>query len=102
MSWYLSDTNLLLLMIIHSPNIVTLWNAQKGTKIWRVVFDNDRSKDTETLLQIIQDPFNHKRAICNYKVFFFFFFFFLNQNVNLTKTNIFLFSTWSVEFNIYR
>ncbi len=64
MIWYLSDNNSQLLLVIHSPNIVALWNTQTGTKIWRVVYDHERQRDAETFLQIIQDPFNHQRAIC--------------------------------------
>jgi len=64
MLWYLSDNNPHLLLVIHSPNILTLWNTQTGTKIWRVVYDHERQRDAETFLQIIQDPFNHQRAIC--------------------------------------
>lgn len=67
MLWYLSDNNPQLLLVIHSPNIVTLWNTQTGTKIWRIVYDHERQRDTEAFLQIIQDPFNHQRAICNDK-----------------------------------
>ncbi|CAF2904464.1 unnamed protein product [Rotaria sp. Silwood2] len=63
MIWYLSDNNPQLLLVIHSPNIVTLWNTQTGTKIWRIVYDHERQRDTESFLQIIQDPFNHQRAI---------------------------------------
>jgi hypothetical protein len=63
MIWYLSDNNSQLLLVIHSPNIITLWNTQTGTKVWRVVYDQERQRDTEAFLQIIQDPFNHQRAI---------------------------------------
>jgi hypothetical protein len=88
MIWYLCDNNLQLLLVIHSPNIVTLWNTQTGTKLWRIVYDHQR--DTETFLQIIQDPFNHQRAICKEK--------------NYLKKNYYLnnFSTWSIKFNLYR
>jgi hypothetical protein len=64
MIWYLSDNNSQLLLVIHSPNTVILWNTQTGTKIWRIVYDHERQRDTESFLQIIQDPFNHQRAIC--------------------------------------
>jgi hypothetical protein len=64
MIWYLSDNNSQLLLVIHSPNTVILWNTQTGTKIWRIVYDHERQRDTEAFLQIIQDPFNHQRAIC--------------------------------------
>ncbi|CAF0755920.1 unnamed protein product [Rotaria sordida] len=63
MIWYLTDDNSQLLLVIYSPNIVTLWNAQTGTKIWRIIYDHERQRDTESFLQIIQDPFNHQRAI---------------------------------------
>ncbi|CAF3727570.1 unnamed protein product [Adineta steineri] len=63
MIWYLSDSNSQLLIVIHSPNIVTLWNTQTGTKLWRIVYDHERQRETEAFLQIIQDPFNHQRAI---------------------------------------
>ncbi len=65
MIWYLSDNNPQLLLVIHSPNIVILWNTQTGTKIWRIVYDHERQREAEIFSQIIQDPFNHQRAICN-------------------------------------
>jgi len=64
MLWYLSDNNPQLLLVIHSPNILTLWNTQTGIKLWRIVYDHERQRDIETFLQIIQDPFNHQKAIC--------------------------------------
>lgn len=51
--------------MIYSPNIVTLWNCQTGTKIWRVVYENERQRDVDSFLQIIQDPFQHQRTICS-------------------------------------
>jgi hypothetical protein len=63
MIWYSSDTSPQLLLVVHSPNIVTLWNTQTGTKVWRVVYEQERQRETELFLQIIQDPFNHQRAI---------------------------------------
>ncbi|CAF3780097.1 unnamed protein product [Rotaria magnacalcarata] len=63
MLWYACDNNPQLLLVVHSPNIVILWNTQTGTKIWRIVYDQERQKDVETFQQIIQDPFNHQRAI---------------------------------------
>ena len=66
MIWYLSENNPHLLLVLYLPNIVTLWNTENGTKIWRIVYDHERQKDTETYLQIIQDPFNHQRAVCKY------------------------------------
>ncbi|UJR35929.1 hypothetical protein I4U23_028670 [Adineta vaga] len=63
MIWYSTDTNPQLLLVIHSPNIVILWNTQTGTKIWRVAYDQERQRETESFLQIIQDPFNHQRTI---------------------------------------
>ncbi len=73
MIWYASDNNPQLLLVIHSPNIVTLWNTQNGTKIWRIVYDQERQRDAETFLQIIQDPFNHQRVICKQN--------FINKNI---------------------
>ena len=64
MIWYSSDTSVQFLLVIHTPNIVTLWNTQSGVKIWRVVYDYERQREPETFLQLIQDPFNHQRAIC--------------------------------------
>lgn len=64
--WYSSENNPHLLLVIYSPNIVTLWNCQTGTKIWRVVYENDRQRDVDSFLQIIQDPFQYQRAICSY------------------------------------
>ena len=64
MMWYSSDTSLQFLLVVHTPNIVTLWNTQSGAKIWRIVYDYERQREPETFLQIIQDPFNHQRAIC--------------------------------------
>ena len=64
MLWYSADNNPQLLLVVYSPNIVTLWNTQTGAKIWRVVYDQERQRETESYLQIIQDPFNHQRVIC--------------------------------------
>lgn len=64
MIWYSTDNNSSLLLVIHSPNIVALWNTQTGTKVWRLVYENERQRDIENFVQIIQDPFNHQRAIC--------------------------------------
>ena len=66
MVWYSSDNSPQLLLVIHSPNIITLWNTQTGGKIWRVVYDHERQRDTEAFSQLIQDPFNHQRAICKH------------------------------------
>ncbi|CAF0830559.1 unnamed protein product [Adineta ricciae] len=63
MLWYSTDSNPQLLLVVYSPNIVTLWNTQTGAKIWRVVYDQERQRETESYLQIIQDPFNHQRII---------------------------------------
>lgn len=63
MIWYSSENNPQLLAVIHSPNIVNLWNTQTGTKIWRVVYDYERQRETESFSQIIQDPFCHSRVI---------------------------------------
>ena len=68
MIWYSTDNNPQFLLVIHSPNIVTLWNTQTGTKIWRVVYDHERQREPEAFLEIIQDPFSHQRAICNYRL----------------------------------
>lgn len=67
MIWYSSDNNPHLLLVLHSPNIVTLWNTQTGTKVWRVVYDQERQRDVDTCSLIVQDPFNHKKAICKKK-----------------------------------
>lgn len=66
MLWYVSDNNLQLLLVVHSPNIVILWNTQTGTKIWRIAYDSERQRDAEIFSQISQDPFNHQRAICKH------------------------------------
>lgn len=63
MIWYASDSNSHLLLAVHAPNIVILWNTQSGTKIWRVVYDQERQREADTFLQLIQDPFSHQRAI---------------------------------------
>ncbi|CAF4294309.1 unnamed protein product, partial [Rotaria magnacalcarata] len=44
MLWYACDNNPQLLLVVHSPNIVILWNTQTGTKIWRIVYDQERQK----------------------------------------------------------
>lgn len=64
MSWYVSDNNLQLLLVVHSPNIVILWNAQTATKVWRIAYENERQRDAEIFSQISLDPFNPQRAIC--------------------------------------
>jgi hypothetical protein len=65
MLWYTSDSHVRLLLVIYTPNILTLWNTQTGTKIWQLAYDYERQRDADLFLQIIQDPFNHQRAIGN-------------------------------------
>lgn len=67
MIWYSSESSPQLLLVVHSPNVVILWNAQTGTKIWRVTYEHERQRETETFSQIVQDPFNHQRAICTFR-----------------------------------
>jgi len=63
MIWYSSEVNPQLLLVIHSPNIVNLWNTQTGAKIWRIAYEYERQREPEMFSHIIQDPFCHSRVI---------------------------------------
>ena len=53
-----SDTSNSLLMILHSPGNLILWNAETGLKIWRKNF-------SDPLISFALDPFNEQTLTGN-------------------------------------
>ena len=50
-----------LLVALHPPYSMILWNTDTGTKLWKKSY-------TETLLSFSFDPFYHRNVACKYSV----------------------------------
>lgn len=49
-----------LLLVLHPPACLILWNAESGTKLWKKTYG-------ETLYKFVIDPFNSSNIACSYE-----------------------------------